>query len=289
VPTRRDRRKSAGMAAAFAAIAVTLVLATVFAITDLGRPPTASVAAPPVLEPTALDAEPAEILAELAAKAARQGGGSESTAQVIRYEAWSMQIDVAETTASYVQPEVIERRCASDRSGYWESRAGDIRYGTATDEHPAAEPGHLLRRDDFGAGEFPMAFLMAPPSEPGALGDYLRASWGLGAESAAMDYLTAIEGLRLEWQLSGAQTAAVLELLAAQPDVSVAGQVRDRLGREGIAVEAVRRDGAYRAVLVFSADTGMLLSSEQVYLGGIPDSDLDFPTVTNYYAWKDAR
>lgn len=286
---RAARPNPLRMATAFSAIAITLVLATVFAITDLGRPAAPSMAAPPLLEATAIDATPAEVLAELAAKAAREGDGSASMDQLIRYEAWSIQIEIAETTTSFVQPEVIERRCASDRSGYWESRAGDVRYGVPTEDHPAAQPGDLLRRDDYRPGEFPMAFMIAPPSEPAALDDHLRASWGLTDESTAFDYFSAVEGLRLEWELSGAQTAAALEVLSARDDVSVAGRVRDRLGREGIALEAVRSDGAFRALLVFSAETGILLSSELIYLGGLPDFDLDFPTVTNYYAWKDSR
>jgi hypothetical protein len=285
-----DRRWFRRFATALAAIAVTLVMATVIAITDLG--PTAvlpSVAGPPLLQPTALDVEPSTVLTSLAIKAALMGSGPGSMTQVIRYEAWSIQVDVADRTTSFVQPEEVERHCGSDRSGYWEARAGAVRYGVATDEHPAAAPGDLLRRDDFATGEFPMAFPKAPPVEPGVLEDFLRTSWGLTAESSSVDYFTAIEGLRLEWQLSGAQTAAVLDLLATRTDIAVAGQVRDRLGRDGIAVEATAPDGTYRTTLVFSSETGMLLSSEQVYLGGIPDFDFDFPTVTNYYAWKDTR
>jgi hypothetical protein len=285
----RDRRGFARIATTVAAIAVTLVIATVIAITDLGPTAVPSAAGPPLLQPTALDVEPATVLASLAIKARLMGTGSGSTTQVIRYEAWSIQVDVADQTTSFVQPEEVERHCGSDRAGYWEARAGAIRYGVATDEHPAAVPGALLRRDDFATGEFPMAFAEAPPVEPGALEEFLRTSWGLTAESSSVDYFTAIEGLRLEWQLSGAQTAALLELLATRTDVTVAGHVRDRLDREGIAVEATAPDGTYRTTLVFSSETGMLLSSEQVYLGGIPDFTLDFPTVTNYYAWKDTR
>jgi hypothetical protein len=289
-PARVARRRLGGRAPTVAAIAVTIALSAVFVVSDLGPPTPASVAAPPLLEATGAQGDPKPALEELAAIAAARGDAPSSMDQVIRYEAWSAQLEVGATaTSAFVQPEVVERRCNSDGSGYWEARAGDVRYGSAPDNAPAERPGELLRRDEFAAGEFPMAFDEAPPTGARDLDAYLRAEWGLGETAESFDYFLAIEGLRLEWRLSGAQTAAVLELLAARSDLTLAGRVTDRLGRDGVAFETVRSDGALRSILVFSPETGMLLSTESVYLGGIPDLELDYPTVTNYYAWKDTR
>jgi hypothetical protein len=69
--------------------------------------------------------------------------------------------------------------------------------------------------------------------------------------------------------------------------VTLAGAVTDRLGRAGIAIQTERESGSHRMLLIFSPETGLLLSTETVYLGGIPDYALEYPTVLNYFAWKD--
>ena len=93
--------------------------------------------------------------------------------------------------------------------------------------------------------------------------------------------------MRYERTLTGPQTAAALDLVAGLSDVTLAGTVTDRLGREGIAIQTERASGTHRILLIFSPETGLLLSSESIYLGGIPDFSLEYPTVINYFAWKD--
>ena len=285
----RSRRRWAAPAIGFAAAtAMAVTLAVVLAVTNFGQaPPASNAEAPPILEATPLGESLDEVLTRLSKLASAQGGDA-SAAQLIRYEAWSAQIEAdAPTSTYYVQPEEIEKRWSADLSGSFESRAGDIRYGKPSPDNPPVAPGTVLRHDEYAPGQYQLTFVDAPPDDAAELDAYLRSTWGLPDEAAAVDYFGAIEGLRLERSLTGAETAAALDLLAGLPDVSLAGSVTDRLGREGIALQSEKATGTHRMLLIFSPDTGMLLSTETMYLGGIPDLSLEYPTVINYYAWKD--
>lgn len=286
-PAQRRRRRALPAIGFATAAAMAVSIAIVLAVTNVGHPTPQSVAAPPLLQATELGDSLDDVLARLSERARNQGGTS-TPGQTIRYESWAAQIDAESTFSSYfVQPAVNEMTWRPDFSGSWLSRAGEVRYGKPSNNNPAATPGTVLQRDEFGPGENPMAFYDVPPTDAGELDAYLRGAWGLPDPSESFDYFTAIEGLRLEWNLTGPQSAAALELIGQLPDVELAGTVTDRLGREGIAIQTERASGTHRMILVFSPETGELLSSELVYLGGIPDFHLEFPTVMNYFAWKD--
>jgi len=284
VASRRWTFPAIGFAAA-ASIAV--IAAVVFAVTNIGQPGPASAAAPPILETTPLGDDLDDVLAQLADRARAQPIPSTST-QTIRMEAWSAQIEAdAPTSSYYVQPEEIEKSWAPDRSGSWKSWAGEIRYGQPAPGEQPLEPGTILRDDHYEPGQFTLFYRDAPPDDAVELEAYLRTAGGLGNEPEAADFFAAIEGMRYERTLTGPQTAAALDLLAGLPDVTLAGTVTDRLGREGIVIQTERASGTHRILLIFSPETGLLLSCESIYLGGIPDFALEFPTVINYYAWKD--
>jgi hypothetical protein len=270
-------------------VAFTAVITIVLTISNLSHPIDSSVAAPPLLHCTKSEHTVDAVLGDLADKARGQGGGVTTPGQTISYEGWAAQLTIDEGAGSvFVQPEEVVKRWEADLSGTWVSRAGDVRYGIAAASVRVQPDGTLLRQDDFGPGAFPLVFRDAPPVDRHELGDYLRSNWGIGESAQTIDYFSAIEGLGLEWSLTGAETAGVLELLESLPDVTLAGTVNDRLGREGIAVQTERADRTFRMLLLFSTETGMLISSETVYLGGVPAVQLEFPTVFSYYAWKES-
>lgn len=269
------------------AASIAVVVAVVFAVTNLGQTGSPSLAAPPQLETTPLGDDVGEVLAGLAERA-RAHTTSATPTQTIRLETWSAQIDADFPRSSYfVQPEEMEKVWSPDQSGTWRSWAGEVRYGVPIPTEAPLDPGTSLRDDVYAAGEFPLIYADPPPDNVHDLDAYLRGAADLPERPEAIDYFGAIEGMRYDRVLSGAQTAAALDLLAGLPDVTLAGTVTDRLGREGIAIQAERLSGTHRMLLIFSVESGLLLSSETIYLGGIPDFALEYPTVQNYFAWKD--
>jgi hypothetical protein len=281
------RRRAALPTIGFAAAAsIAVVASIVFAVTSLG-PTQPSVAAPPQLETTPLGDDLGHVLARLAEHARAQTTLDLPT-QMIRLETWSAQVDASSPVSSYyVQPEEVEKVWRPDRSGSWRSWAGAVRYGIAAPRDGAPEPGTSLRDETYAPGAFPLSCRDAPPDDAVELAAYLRDAGVLPDAPETIDYFAAIEGLRYDRSMTGPQTAAAIELIAGLPDVALAGTVTDRLGREGVAIQTERASGSHRMLLIFSPDTGLLLSSETIYLGGIPDNALEYPTVLNYFAWKD--
>ena len=60
--------------------------------------------------------------------------------------------------------------------------------------------------------------------------------------------------------------AAILRVLADESDVTNAGAVTDRAGRNGVAVTQLSPDGKFRFTLIFDPSTGALLDAEQTLL-----------------------
>lgn len=275
-----------------AAMAAVLVLATVFVAGNLVNRPNASMAAPPLLSAVPIDETTAEILGKLSAAAEDIGAATPGSERSIAYEEWSANISVDSDSKMdmFVQPQEAKRTWSDDLSGRIVARAGTVKWGEATASNRAAKPGTVLVDEDFGPGQYPAIFTTAPPTTAPELRSYLAAPLGLNEQSTAGDWFKAVQDLRADWPLDGAQNAALLDLVAALPDVSVAGTVTDRLGRTGVAVETdSRAGGTFRDILIFDSKTGFLISAEDVYRGGLDDVTLPAMTVLNYTAWKEAE
>jgi len=261
-------------------------LLSVLAVVNITNAPVAT-GSPSLLEFTPITASDEEVLAELSARARED---ATTTGTTIRYESWSATIiPGTDTTELFVQPEDVTRIHEPDGSGSITTRAGELRWGPPPPGQTPKEPGEVTRSSVYGPGEYPLLFPDAPPADPDAdeLRAYLHAHLEFRSDATASDYFGAVEDLLNEWRLSGPQNAAVVELLGSLPGVEVAGTVRDRLGREGVAlVTTTRADGAFRNVLVFDPATGAVLTSEIDYLGGVDEITLPYPIVLGYIAWK---
>ncbi|PZQ88945.1 MAG: hypothetical protein DI534_09160 [Leifsonia xyli] len=274
------RRPAIIMPTIAAAVAVLLTVG----VLNLLAPRPAAASAPPLLEAVPLGEDADTVLGRLSTMA--RSNNTETSSAAIASETWSAELTPT-GTATFVQPRDVVRTRASDLSGSAVTRAGAVRWGIVSGATPPA-PGTILERFDYGPGEFPLLFPKAPPDSATELQAYLTQYLGLDASAPTGEVFRAIVDLRNEWELTGPQTAAVLELLRDRPDVAALGTVTDRLGRTGIAVATqTRLDGAFRDLLIFAPGTAQLLSAEDVYLGGIPDLKLESPTVMNYIAWKD--
>ncbi|MEO5535264.1 MAG: hypothetical protein ABIR17_09055 [Pseudolysinimonas sp.] len=283
IPAHRDlrwRRRLIWGSAVAAAIAVILTVTMPFA-----TPP--AVASPPLLTFIPVSGSPSTVLGRLGEVA--RSSILTPTSSVIASETWSADLtEVAGTTTTFVQPREVTRTYHPDGSASIVTLAGSVRWGTVPNETAAPQPGTVLERLDFTAAESPRLFLTPPPSSSGEdLRAYLGGIFGFTEATTTGEYFGAVENLRNEWELDGAQTAALTEMLASLPDVSILGEVMDRLGRPAIAVAtSTRAHGTFEDVLLFDKESGALLASEEIYLGGDPDISLASPSVFNYVAWK---
>lgn len=283
----RPKRRAARFAWALAAVAA-LTAATVITVTTLSVNTPPSVAAPPALDATPIDEPLDAVIDRLASLAEEHIPAGSSLEQVLDYEAWYSDVTITPTeTTHYVQPVEIRQVRHADLSGTFTTTAGRIRWGTPPPDGSAHEPGSIISEDTFAAGEFPTIYPTPPPTDAAEMRDYFAvANWDPDATSG--EWFAAIESLAYDWKLDGPQTAAVLEFISTLPGVEVAGYVTDRLGRDGIAITTTTRlDGAFTDTLIFDSSTGRLLSSEQVYRGGLKQLDIPYPTVFSYVAWKE--
>lgn len=279
---RRTRRTIlVSTVAAMAVIALTVLGAVVFT-------PHAAMASPPLLSVTTIDGSVTQILGKLS-RAARALPAPTST--VIRAETWSADITVKDrVTTEFVQPSEVVRTRLEDLSGEVVTYASGVRWGSAPAGVKVPRKGSELTREKYAAGTYPILFPVAPPDSSGSYAAYFHQYAGTQADSSPGDYFRAIADLRNDWAFNGPQTGAVLDFVGQLPDVSIAGEVTDRLGRPGVAIQTTTRGGgAFRDLLVFDKSTGALLSAEQIYLGGLKDVRLDFPSVLDYIAWKDQQ
>lgn len=87
-----------------------------------------------------------------------------------------------------------------------------------------------------------------------------------------------------ETNATPAQQAALYEVAARIPEVELVGQVTDRIGRAGIAVAFSNAEVGVRHMLIFDAETAVLLGEEQSTLEG---NKLGYPegTVFGYASY----
>lgn len=271
----------------FVSGAAALLVLVVAVAASLLLAPRAAMAAPPLLEVTPLAGSTDSVIERLTMNA-RSAVTSDPT-DLIAAETWAADITLTpDKLSTFVQPREIVRTRTSDLAGEIVVYAGKIRWGSVPVGGQSLIPGTELERQIFTAGQFPLLFTQAPPSDAAELPAYFATYLGTSEHTSTGEFFRAIADLRNEWTLTGPQNAAVLEFIRHLPDIVIAGEVTDRLGRAGVAITTESRSGgAFRDLLIFAPDTGVLFSAEQVYLGSLPDVQLPADTVLNYISWKE--
>ncbi|MFC6356339.1 hypothetical protein [Luethyella okanaganae] len=288
-PSRRRAFTLLGSTVAFAA-AIAVVILVVLPFGGRGSVAHAATLDPLSSEPIGGDA------AQLLEKFRMQLFGSDeappSGNQEIGWESWSLAIDNAPGGATTsVQPrEISVSWSPAELSGTltvvvgqeWDTTTGQRRVGSNVGE-PA---GTVIQDESFGPGAFPVAYPDEPPVVAAAMKDYLQA-WmpGLDDGSNAAAYMRAASDLMQNRQLLPAQEAALIEVVSEQSGISVYGSVTDRLGREGVALQA-DFDEHFRQLLIFAPSSGRIIAAERIYLGGLNSYDVPSPSVTEYLAWR---
>jgi len=209
----------------------------------------------------------------------------------IRVQTWSFAItdygDQSELVGAIV-PEQYDIKLNPDGSRTQEVRAGQ----------PVAPNGNLI----LGAVAVPPAgtllwsetfpadrnLFSAPfPSNAQDVKGFLQQGLIENTEPNSASYFRAIVSLMLERNLTITETATILKFLADLPDIQVAGNVTDRLGREGIAIKATQTwsDNEITEYLILSPKDGQIIASETVHKNGLLPGQVG-PMVTEYYAWE---
>jgi hypothetical protein len=104
------------------------------------------------------------------------------------------------------------------------------------------------------------------PSDPDALFELLKARASGHSEGTYPEMFTLAGDAFRDTNLSPAQRAALYEVVARIPGVELVGNVKDPVGRRGVAVAIDHRTDGIRHTLVIDPDTGTMLAEEQVLL-----------------------
>ena len=268
----------------YLSVAASVVVAIAVALSFLVAPAPVYAATPPLLATTSIKSSVQEVI--MAAISKLEDTAEPSQVQTINVEMWSLVVTDDGSVPSVVAPEDVTVTRAADGSGTLVSKAGRAydAEGDPVDDDRAPTPGTLLRDETYGPDDGQYLFLEAPPTSPSEVAEYLSTYAGISDDSTAGAYLSAVSQLLMEWDLSAAQERALLSALAELPGLTVAGETTDRLGRDGIVIEAPA-EGDYQNLIVVSATTGRILSFETLYVGD-DRTDVPSPAVIAYYAWE---
>lgn len=289
VVPRRHRRWLLGAAAA-ALATVGMVAVNVL---SPGATQVAVAATPPLLEFRAVGGTPSSALTQIATNAA---GSTSSPAEPrsASWQEWTLSTPVdGQHIRSAVVPQDVTVTWAPDGSGSLHAVTREPFFPSR--EHEAAwrdagkpgAPGTMVRDDEFAAGEFHQVYDAVPPTEAAQMRVYLETGHPV-AELGTAELFVAVQDLARSWTLDGRQRAAVLEVLAAAPDIQLLGTTRDRNGRTGTAV-AVDSDMSglpMRYVMVFDPPTGELLAGETQLTTDPGHLDVLAPSVISYAVWE---
>lgn len=282
---RHPRRRVGLLAAAAAAVAVTVALGSV----ALSHPPMAAAApvALPILavQPLSGSATASSRLLGLAAAAAR----IPSDPGPVHYRDWSMnvQVDNQKVNTAVVSTEHV-LSVNPDRSVHETARIAGIDYPTPAArsawEHDApVAVGDIVQDTTYPAGQYTVTYPGPAPTAPTALMAFFQAGHPID-EYGTGELVVAIVDLVREQRLTGAQQSAILRVLATRHDILTLGTVRDRAGRTGIAFAA---DSTFtglptRHILVFEPTTGRLMASETWLTSSSGKLGISVPAATDY-------
>lgn len=268
---------------AAAAVVGVLALSAVWLVRPVDP---AYAATPPPAEFSAIGTDPQVLLDDLAARA--QDGPAGAARPATSWEEWSLSttVDGVETT-SVVLPQEVSRTVATDGAATLRAVAGTPYF--PSEEHQRAwrsEGAPLEAGDDLGTLTVPAdqaLFPDPPPTTAEEMTAYLSRAHPL-EEGGTSQLFVAVSDLAREWTLDGPQRAALLEVLAAAPDVEVVGEGVDRAGRPGIALAtgSDRTGLPTRYLLVLDPASGAVLASEQQLTTDPGALDVPVPSTTAY-------
>ncbi|MFD3511835.1 CU044_5270 family protein [Streptomyces sp. NPDC058657] len=286
-PARRWRWSVAGVA-----VATSLALA-VSAYTMIGpSPQPAQAVTPPALGYRAGNQSPQLVLGRLAAAARKDTSTVPAGATVrLKHESWSLSTRVdGFQVRSAVVPEERETWRKPDGTQRWKARTKPPVFDNP-EEKEAWEDSGAVGEDPVtteGTSTAPAGSRPAPENAPG-MGKWLLSNHEQNSGSGELFDSVTAHHLTEFW--NGRQRAALLDLLAARPDVKYRGTVTDRSGRTG---QAVYVDSDYgglpgRHTLIFDPANGKLLAYEEELTRTAGALNVKIPSVIMYVNFLTAR
>ncbi|MQY07181.1 hypothetical protein [Actinomadura macrotermitis] len=170
------------------------------------------------------------------------------------------------------------------------SKPATITYDKPTGKEYKYKASHLVN-PSIGSHEIEWTTIATLPATKSGLEGYLRKLWQQDRKGGANGYVAPADFGRYvfvsAWDLFMAPTtpgtrAALYRILADSPSVHVTGQIKDRLGRTGMAVTAQGVDGVR---LVVDPATARFLAFEQLSSDPDPQTGRG-PQVGDYYAFE---
>jgi hypothetical protein len=271
----KSRRRHGHRLGVVAVASAGALLAVVFGvIPHLGQTtPTAYAATPRLLHYHAsAEAQAAPLLLrQLADRADKQPGSPAGRYQFLDIESWSLwtRVDSAGEGRSRVMPSTVQSWVADDGSGR------TVRVQDGRRESRILAPGEWARMYDVATLS----------TNPAVLTDQLAVGHPIG--NGVAERFVAVTDLWKQEAPRPPLQAAMLRVLADQPELVNRGTVTDRAGRKGVAVSV---DSAYsglptRYTLILDPATGMLLDYEEMLTTTAGELNISIPSVIAYTVW----
>lgn len=278
-----------GMAAVLVAIVVTQ-----FGLPRGAAPSLAQAATPPPLTYQAEAGTAREALLAVAGRirATETPAQSSTGYQYVRTQSWdlSTRIDGIQVRSA-VLPEIREVWRAPDGSGRIRSTPGEpqfpsehARQAWEEEGRPIADPAD----ETFPAGGLGAMYPADLPAGTAELAALLAT--GHPAENGPAETLVAIADLYLEQAPPASIRAALLDILAATPDLYLQGRTVDRAGRPAlaVAVDSAMSGLPTRYTLLIDPTDGHLLGQEKTLTTTAGALGVPIPSVISYTAFLNA-
>ncbi|MGW1895077.1 CU044_5270 family protein [Streptomyces sp. NPDC002004] len=276
------------------AATATAVGAVAFALTLAGPSTAPAVAAPrPLLPRAGSTPVPLDRVAERAAAAARQDGGSSRLVKGTHVQSWSLAMsDSPRASPPITVPEERITRWKSDDSHTELVVATDplhpgrpVIADTDTEGSPrTVHDGKVLSRRSYPPSWSDAPPQAAPPHDPAKLRAYLGELDPAG-DGTTGELLDTVSELLNHWTLGDRESAALARVLADAKDLRPLGAVTDRLGRPGQAYVWAPPHGEARRMVILDPSSGAVLGLEMTFTEDDPEFGVRAGDVMQYSAW----
>jgi hypothetical protein len=237
--------------------------------------------------------DPSAILEQLARAAERAPAGpAGSSVQHVVSEGWSIEQDFDPDPHSTITPTMTENWLYPD--GRFHSRA-NLGEPLKSDGRGVPIGGHLDRRTRFfdeehePAGSRDAQFFADMPNTVDGVRDALlnriKCVKRQRGQERTLCLTDQIRNLSRVYDIPPAVMANIWRMLAREEGVRSLGSVKDRTGREAVALSFIW-DGApeYRSVLLADPDSGQVVGSERILIKPSPGSPVSPPAIQEFRA-----
>lgn len=279
------RRRRPVLAWGSAAAVVTLILAIVAGVFWMPAPSASALTPKPlVYAPVAADAT--QVIADAQRLLADDDGPSEAQRRSLSL-GWYFSASPDGAEATVFRREWVDLRWNENLSGSLVTTAADATNADG-DTVPTTDPvpGTVVGEMRYVQNQFSPLSRTPPEPTAAAMRELVLTSTGAGDGLTAGDAMLGARSLLGEWTLTGEQQSALLDVVAAAPDLRVLGQTSDRLGRPVVGLGGIPSGPVSPQVtLLLSTETGRIVGFESALAEANTDLDLPAGSITDYTLW----